>query len=169
MESADTTRKNCWSKKDTNKGGSKGKHKTKNATDAHTLDMRVASIWDAEVREFEWIKIGVDTVAGKTAWHQSVTCGKTILGESDLVFRTATCELMSNKQLYVDGCDDWRRVSEFLVFKHRCANRCCLLVSTRRRVESQSLYGNKGYMFHKGSTVAKKIDAWIQKELRDAR
>ena len=26
------------------------------------------------------------------------------------------------------------------------------------------LYGDKGYMFHKGSNVAKKIDAWIQKE-----
>ena len=30
------------------------------------------------------------------------------------------------------------------------------------------LYGDKGYMFHKGSNVAKKIDAWIQKELRDS-
>ena len=30
------------------------------------------------------------------------------------------------------------------------------------------LYGNKGYMFHNGSTVAKKIDAWIQRELRDS-
>ena len=60
-----------------------------------------------EMRESEWIKIGVDTGAGKTAWPQSVTCGKTI-GESDLVFRTATGELVkSNKQLYVDGCDDW--------------------------------------------------------------
>ena len=28
------------------------------------------------------------------------------------------------------------------------------------------LYGVKGHMFHKGSNVAKKIDAWIQKELR---
>ena len=28
------------------------------------------------------------------------------------------------------------------------------------------LYGDKGNMFHKGSTVAKKIDAWIQKEMR---
>ena len=30
------------------------------------------------------------------------------------------------------------------------------------------LYGDKGYMFHKGSNVAKKIDAGIQKELRDS-
>ena len=30
------------------------------------------------------------------------------------------------------------------------------------------LCGDKGYMFHKGSNVAKKIDVWIQKELRDS-
>ena len=30
------------------------------------------------------------------------------------------------------------------------------------------MYGDKGYMFHKGSNVAKKIDPWIQKEMRDS-
>ena len=30
------------------------------------------------------------------------------------------------------------------------------------------LYGHKGYMFHKGSNIAKKIDAWVQSELRDS-
>ena len=30
------------------------------------------------------------------------------------------------------------------------------------------LCGDKGYMFHKGSNIAKKFDAWIQKELRDS-
>ena len=30
------------------------------------------------------------------------------------------------------------------------------------------LYGDKGYMFHIGSKVAKKIDVWIQNELRDS-
>ena len=30
--------KDCWSKKNTNKGGSKGKHKYQNATDAYNLD-----------------------------------------------------------------------------------------------------------------------------------
>ena len=30
-------------------------------------------------QESEWIKIGVDTGAGKTAWPQSVTYGKTML------------------------------------------------------------------------------------------
>ena len=30
------------------------------------------------------------------------------------------------------------------------------------------LYGDKGYLFHKCSNVAKKFDAWIQKEMRDS-
>ena len=30
------------------------------------------------------------------------------------------------------------------------------------------LNGDKDYMFHKGSNFAKKIDAWIQKEMRDS-
>ena len=30
------------------------------------------------------------------------------------------------------------------------------------------LYGDIGYMFHKGSNVAKKMDVWVQKELRDS-
>ena len=30
------------------------------------------------------------------------------------------------------------------------------------------MYGDKGYMFHKGSNVAKETDAWIQKEIVDS-
>ena len=30
------------------------------------------------------------------------------------------------------------------------------------------LHGDKGHMFHKGLNVAKKTDAWIQKEMRDS-
>ena len=113
----------CWSKKNTNKGGSKGKHKAKNATDAHNLDSTkpadvepVVEVCECdmnnldadvvEVRESAWIKIGVDTGSGKTAWSQSVTDGITIPGDSDLTFRTATGELVkSGKRLYVEGCD----------------------------------------------------------------
>ena len=94
--------KDCWSKKNTNKGGSKGKHKPKNA-DTHNLDSK-PSIVEPEVeidelnmsyldvdalkqqpekmRGSEWIKIGVDTGAGKTAWPQSITYGTTIPGDS---------------------------------------------------------------------------------------
>ena len=43
-----------------------------------------------EVRESEWIKIGVGTGAGKTAWPQGATYGKRIPGDVDLTFRAAT-------------------------------------------------------------------------------
>ena len=75
--------KDSWSKKNT-KGGSKGKHKPKNA-DAHNLDskpsiaepeveidefsmtyLNVDALQESEkMRGSEWIKIGVDTGAGK--------------------------------------------------------------------------------------------------------
>ena len=42
----------------------------------------------------EWIKIGVDTGAGKRAWPQSVIYGKKLPGHVDLTFRTATGELV---------------------------------------------------------------------------
>ena len=77
--------KDCWSKKNTNKGGSKGEHKSKNATDAHNLDSTKPANVEPEVeiggfdmnfldvdalqhQGSEWIKIRVDTGAGKTAW-----------------------------------------------------------------------------------------------------
>ena len=56
----------------------------------------------------EWIKIGVDTGAGKTAWPQSVRLGKKLPGHVDRTFRTATGELVkSGDRLYVEGCDGW--------------------------------------------------------------
>ena len=111
--------KDCWSKKNANKDGSKGKHKSKNATDAHNLDSTKPANVEPEVEtdefemgfvdvESEWIKIGVDTGAGKTAWPQSVTYGKKLPGHVDLTFRTATGELVKcSERLYVEGCDDW--------------------------------------------------------------
>ena len=121
-----------------------------------------------ELRESEWIKIGVDTGAGKTAWPRVSRSGRRSPAKVISFYAQqleSLSSLTSNCTLMVVTIGE--RVSEFVVCKHRCANRCCLLVSTRRRVESV-LYGNKGYMFHEGSTVAKKIDAWIQKELRDS-
>ena len=58
-------------------------------------------------------------------------------------------------------------ISESEVFERQSVNHCCLLENTRRWVVLLSCMVTKGYMFHKGSKVAKKIDAWIQKELRD--
>ena len=114
VDSVGTTRKTVGAKKNNNKGGSKGNHKSKNG-DAHNFDSK-PSIVEPEVeidelnisyldvdafqqesekmRWSEWIKIGVDTGAGKTAWPQSITYGTTIPGDSDLTFRTATGELV---------------------------------------------------------------------------
>ena len=144
----DTIRKNCWGKKNT-KGGSKGKHKPKNA-DAHNLDSK-PSIAEPEVeidevsmthlnvdalQEFEKmrerVKIGVDTGAGKTAWPQSITYGTTMRGDSDLTFRATTGELVkvtNECKLRVVMIGD--RISEFEVFKDPCANHCCLMESTQ--------------------------------------
>ena len=96
--------KDCWFKKNT-KGGSKGKHKPKKK-DTHNLDskpsiaepeveidefsmtyLNVDALQESErMRGSEWIKIGVNTGAGKTTWPQSITYGTTIPGDSDLHF-----------------------------------------------------------------------------------
>ena len=150
-----------------------GKHKPKHATDAHNFDStKSANVepeveiggfnmchFDAnavEVREFEWIKIGADTGAGKTAWPQSVTYGKMIPGDNDLTFRTTTGELVkAGKRLHVEGCDDFRvRGVQAPVCKP------LLSVGECTTMGGVTVYGDKGYMFHRGSNVAKKIDAW---------
>ena len=124
--------KDCWFKKNT-KGGSKGNHKSKNAADAHNLDstkpanvepeveigefemgfLDVDALQESEkVRGSEWIKIGVDTGAGKTA------CMAPRVSHTGRSFRAS--------------------ISEFEVFKCRCLSHCCLLENTRRCVESLS-------------------------------
>ena len=147
--------KDCWSKKNI-KGVSKGKHKPKNA-DAHNLDSKPPIVEpEVEIDEFlmtylnvdvqqqefekmrgsEWIKIGVDTGARKTAWPQSITYGTTIPGDSDLTFRTATGELVKGGKRMHCVATIGDPISEFEVFKRRCANHCCLLESTQRWVVS---------------------------------
>ena len=67
--------------------------------------LNVDALLESEkVRGSEWIKIGVDTGAGKTAWPQSITYGTTIPGDSDLTFRTATGELVrGGKRMQIEG------------------------------------------------------------------
>ena len=123
---------------------------------------------ESEKMRGEWIKIGVETGAGKTAWPQSITYGTTIPGDSDLTFRTATGELVKGgKLMHVVGCDDWR---SNLRVRGVQAPVCKPLLSVGEYTTMGGvtvLYGDKGYMFHKGSNVAKN-DARIQKELRDS-
>ena len=102
-----------------------------------------------------------------TAWSQSITYGKTIPGDSDLTFRTATGELVKGgKRVHVADCDDW---GSNLKVRGVQAPVCKPLLSVGEYTTMGGvtvLNGDKGYMFHKGSNVAKKSDAWIQKELR---
>ena len=188
VENVDTIRKTVVSRR-TPKVVRKGKHKPKNA-DAHNLDSK-PSIAEPEVeidefnmiylnvdalqeksekvRGSEWIKIGVDTGAGKTARPQSIPYGTTIPGDSELTFRTATGELVrGGKRMQIEGCDDW---GSNLKIRDVQAPVCKPLLSVGEYTTKGGvtvLYGDKGYMFHKGSNVAKKMDAWVQKELRDS-
>ena len=72
--------------------------------------LNVDALQESEkVRGSEWIKIEVDTGAGKTVWPQSITYGTMIPGDSDLTFRTATGELVKGgKRMQIVVCDDWR-------------------------------------------------------------
>ena len=101
------------------------------------------------MRGSEWIKIGVDTGAGKTAWPQSITNGKTIPGDSDLTFRTATGELVKGgKRMHVVG---WGRLGS--QFPSSKAPVCKPLLSVGEHTTMGGvnvLYGDKGYMFHRG-------------------
>ena len=159
--------KDCWFKKNT-KGGSKGKHRSRCA-DAHNLDskpsivepevetdefnmtyLNVDALQESEkVRGSEWIKIGVDTGAGKTAWPQSITYG-TIPGDSDLTFRTATGELVrGGNRMQIEGCDDW---GSNLRVRGVQGPVCKPLLSVGEYTTKGGvtvLYGDKGYMFHK--------------------
>ena len=65
------------------------------------FDVSFHSVNALEGQEAEWVKLGVDTSAGKKAWSQSTTFGK-ILGDANLNF----CTVKSGKRLCVEGCDD---------------------------------------------------------------
>ena len=177
--------KDCWFKKNT-KGGSKGKHKPKN-TVAPSRDSK-PSIAEPEVeidefsmtyfnldalqesekvRGSEWIKIGVDTGAGKTAWPQSITYGTMVPDDSDLTFRAATGEhVKGGKRMQIVKCDDLGIQSQ----DSRCSTTGVQTTVVCREIHDELgvtvLDGDKGYMFRKVSHIANQIDAWVQKELR---
>ena len=165
-KNVDTTRKIVGSRR-TPKSGSKGKQRSKSA-DAHNLDSKPSIVEpEVEIDEFnmtylnvdalqesekmrgsEWIKVGVDTGAGKTAWPQSITYG-----------------------WQMSACCGLRRLGSNLRVRGIQAPVYKPLLSVGEYTTMGGvtvLYGDKGYMFHKGSNVAKKIDAWIQKELKDS-
>ena len=149
--------KDCWSKNNT-KGGSKGQHKPKNA-DSHNLDskpsiaepgveidefsityLNVDALQEYEkMRGSEWIKIGVDTGAGKTHGLRVSRTERRFL----VTVISLSAQRQENLSKVASECKLWVAtigdpISEFEVFKHWCANHCCLLENTRRWVESQS-------------------------------
>ena len=119
MESA--TRKTVGARRTPTKVGSKGKHKPKNA-DAHNLASKPSNVepeveiggfsmfyLDAhavEVRGSEWIKIGVDTGAGKTARLQSMG-RRFLVTVISLSAQQLEGLVKGGKRLHVEGCDDW--------------------------------------------------------------
>ena len=130
------------------------------------FDMSYFNVDAVEVRESERIKIGVDTGAGRTAWPQTATYGKRRPGDVDLTFRTATREhAKSGRRLGVEGCDHWRVK---LRVRGVQASVCKPLLPVGEYTTMGGvavMYGDNGYLFHKGSNVTKKIEAWIQTEI----
>ena len=159
VENVDITRKTVGARR-TSKVVRRENTNPKSA-DAHNLDSKpsiVEPLQESEkMRGSEWIKIGVDTGAGKTAWPQSITYGTTIPGDSDLTFRTATGELVKGcKRVHVAGCDDW---GSNLRVRGVQAPVCKPLLSVGEYTTKGGvtvLYGDKGYMAYRGCTVAYK-------------
>ena len=88
----------------------------------------------------------------------------TIPGDSDLTFRTAIGELVKGGK--ANTCCGLRRLGiqsqSSRCFKRRFVNHSLSVGEYTTTGGATVLYGDKCYMFHKGSNVAKKIDAWIQ-------
>ena len=59
-------------------------------------------------------------------------------------------------------------ISELEVFKALVCKSLLSVGEYTTRGGVTVLYGDKGYMLHKGSNVAKKLYPWIQKEMRDS-
>ena len=156
--------RNCWSKND-NKG--KGKHK-KVATDAHNLDSKkpeegttnqkkklvdftcVPSMQLTKCESLNGSILELTQVQERRLEPRMSHAGRRSLVKV-ISFSAQQLESLSsltnNSTLRVVTIGE--RISEFVVFKHRCANHCCLLVSTRRRVESQSCKVTKVTCFTK--------------------
>ena len=87
-----------------------------------------------------------------------------------LTFCAATGELVKGgKRMHVEGLRPLGIQSQ----SPRCSSAVCKpLLSVGECTTTGGvtvLDGDKGYLFHRGSNVAKKVDAWIQKEMRDSR
>ena len=124
------------------------------------------------MRESEWIQIGVDTGAGKTAWTRVSQTGERFLA----TVTSLSAQQLENLSSLASDCTSkvamiGESISKFEVFSGAALYATVVCWRERQTVNDTtcvsnviSLYDEKGFLFHKGSTVvAKKIDAWIQK------
>ena len=178
--------KDCWSKENTNKGCSKGKHRTKSAADAHNLDSTKPANAEPEVEigGFDMSFLDVDALQQQESEGSRLESTEvqerqhgprvSHTGRSFLAMLTSLSaqQLWSLSSLASDCtlkvATIGESISEFEVFKLRCVSHCLSVGEYTTMGGITVLYGDKCYMFHKGSNVAKKIDAWIQKEMRDS-
>ena len=109
--------------------------------------------------EVEWIKIGVDTGAGKTSWPQSITYGTTVISLS--------ARQLENLSKVANECMlRFATIGSNLRVRGVQAPVCEPLLPVGEHTTMGGvivLYGDKGCMFHKSSNVAKNIDAWIRR------
>ena len=149
--------KDCWSKMNTNKGGSKGKYKSKNATDAHNLDSTKPANGEPEV-EIGGFDMSLNGSKKESTQVQERRHGPRVshMGRSFLVMLTSfsaqrlesLSEVASECKLRVVTIGV--PISGFEVFV------CKPLLSVGEYATTGGvtvLYGDKGYMFHKGSNV----------------
>ena len=117
-----------------------------------------------KMRGSDWIKIGVDTGAGKMALPQSITYGTTIPLSAQKLENLS--KVVNESMLWIATIGD--RISEFEVFKHGCAHHCCPLESAQQCVESLCCMVTEVTSFTNVRMLREEIDALIQRELRDS-
>ena len=183
--------RDCWSKPKTNEKGAKGAQHPKGgrgkggkgkAKDAHSLgeesaaqepeveagafDLCKLELNLVDMYDSDWVRIGVDTGAGKTAWPADAGYGEEIPGGNGPAFRTATGEIVqSGPHVCVEGRDEWGTNIRMRGVKAPVCKPLLSVGECTTMGGATVMYGDKGYMFSKDSSVAKKIDGWIQEEL----
>ena len=124
--------KDCWSKKN-NKGGSKGKHKPKNADAHNNLDSKPSTV-EHEV-EIDRRCEGLNGSRLESTQVQERRHGFRVSRTGLVTVISLSAQQLENLSKVASECMLWVAtigdpISEFEVFKHQCANRCCLLEST---------------------------------------
>ena len=111
-------------------------------------------------------RLGLTQVQEREHGARAPHDGKRTLGDVDLTLSAQSLEKLSSraKDCTLKVATIGESISEVEVGKRPCANHC-LLESKKTMGEAAVTDADKGYLFHSCSNVAKKIEAWIQKEI----